>query len=227
VEGYSQGHREWLMTDYYHRCLWDNPKPIIGSVHGFCLAGFCNMLAHCDIIIAADNAIFGYPPVRWGNAGAPQTFWPHYVGLRKAKELALTGNFMSAQEAYNFHWVNKVVPLEKLEEETDKFSRAMASLPLNTLVIAKRSINNFYESMGLKSQLDYVEALKAFAFTYPGTEVGSPHWRSTRPKEIGLSAFLRERDAAFVEVDRWWRERHAARPKFERGTKEELYKKKE
>jgi hypothetical protein len=185
------------------------------------------MLAHCDIIIAADNALFAYPPVRWGNAaGSPITFWPYYVGLRKSKELAFTGNMMSAEEAYNFHWVNRVVPYDKLEEETDKFARAMASLPLNTLVIAKRSINNFYESMGLRSQLDYAEALKAFAGNYPGTEVGSPKWRDTRPKEVGLSAFLRERDAAFVEVDRWWREIAAARPKFEKGSKESLYKKK-
>ena len=82
-------------TDMYRKSIWNNPKPVIAQVHSFTLAGGGQLACHCDITIAADDALFGYPPVRYASVMS-YMIWPELVGMKKAKQLGFTGNMMDA-----------------------------------------------------------------------------------------------------------------------------------
>jgi hypothetical protein len=144
------------------------------------------------------------------------------LGFAKTRELCFTGNLIPAQELYNAGYVAQVVSKEKIEDYVDTMAQAMANLPSATLAVNKRSINNYLDAIGKRTQEDYAEALRALCGSYTGGdehEYGSRAWaKATNAK--GLSYHLRERDGPFAEADRWWRERVAARPKYETGTKE-------
>ena len=91
-------------------------KPIIAAVNGHCLAGGFELALACDLRIAAETATFGLPEVTWGimpGAGGTQRL-PRLVPLGAALELILTGERISAAEAYRLWIVNRVVPREEL-----------------------------------------------------------------------------------------------------------------
>ncbi len=143
---------------YFH-CLWDNTKPFIAQVHGFCLAGGNDMAALSDLTVASKDAVFGYPIVRTGDTTTTQV-WPYILGMKKARELMYTGNMMSADEAYIRGLVNRVVPRDKLEEETNKLAIAVATTPRTSVRLCKMSVNNMYEIMGIKQGITQHLALK-------------------------------------------------------------------
>jgi len=97
--------------------LW---KPVIAAIRGYCLAGGLELALSCDFRIAAEGAIFGLPEVRWGimpGAGGTQRL-PRMLPLTKALELILLGENISAQEAFRLGLINKVVPPDKLQEDS-------------------------------------------------------------------------------------------------------------
>lgn len=87
-------------------------KPLIAAVEGYALAGGLELAISCDLIIAADNAKFGIPEVKRGLAAAAGGLvkLPRQIPSRVAMELALTGEFISAQRAYELGLINAVVP---------------------------------------------------------------------------------------------------------------------
>jgi enoyl-CoA hydratase len=223
AERFSLTFREYYKCDFLRGCLWDNPLPIIGVVHGFCIAGGNDVLSRCDIIFADEDALFGYNILRGRPLPAMHTFSPWLFGMRKSKEICFTGNLISAQDAYDCGYVNKVLPHEELEEYSDMIAREMAALPRVTISLSKRAINHYYDSIGKRTQEDYCEAMRALASTWMGkdeNDYGSDAWRKATMAK-GLSYHLRERGKPFVEADRWWREKYAARPKYEKGSKED------
>ena len=91
----------------------DHPKPVIASVHSYCLAGGTDLMLACDLAVAADDAYFGYVDVRFGS-GVVSMLLPWVVGLRRAKELLFTGeDRVTAEEALRIGLVNRVVPRER------------------------------------------------------------------------------------------------------------------
>ena len=128
----------------YRRAIWDNPKPIIAQVHSFTLAGGGQLACHCDITIAADDALFGYPPARYASV-ASYMIWPELVGMKKAKQLAFTGNMMDAQEALRVGLVSEVVDREDLDEEVWKLANTISKLPPASTRLNKRAINHYYD----------------------------------------------------------------------------------
>lgn len=213
------GHRERQMSEFYRNHLWDNPKPIIVSAHGFVTAGAVNMSSFCDIVISSEDAIFGYPVLRdRGGGDGARAVWPHYWGLRKAKEICFLGSYVTAQEAYIRGFVNRVVSREKLEEETDIIARAMATLSSDGLRRVKLQMNAYYDGqLGLRTYLDVAQTgFPTDRSKIPAGDYGSQKWYDDMMAG-GLANFLRARDGPFAEIDRWWREKVAARPKFEKG----------
>ncbi len=179
----------------YIRCLWDHPKVLIAQVHGFCLAGGNDMAAFCDITIASEDAVFGYPAVRYGVM--PTTFiWPFLIGMKKTRELAYTGNMMPAQEAYNFGLVNKVVPRDKLEEEVEKMADAIIKVPAMSVKLSKVSVNNMFELMGFRQAIQQSRELDLHVITSPSPEL--KEFGRIRD-EKGLKAALEWRDAKFTK----------------------------
>src|SRR5207245_4595130 len=98
---------------------WEMRKPVIASVQGHCLGGGCELAMLCDLTIAADNALFGEPEIRFSNVG-PALVMPFVIGLKRARELLYMGDMIDAPTAREMGMVNRVVPLAELPEATMK-----------------------------------------------------------------------------------------------------------
>jgi enoyl-CoA hydratase len=123
-------------------------KPVIAAVAGFALGGGCELAMMCDIIIAADTAKFGQPEIKLGilpGAGGTQRL-PRAVGKAKAMDMCLTARFMDAAEAERAGLVSRVVPADKLVEETLAAAEAIASYSLPVVMMIKESVNRAFES---------------------------------------------------------------------------------
>jgi enoyl-CoA hydratase len=92
---------------------WDMKKPVIDSVQGHALGGGCELAMLCDITIAASDASFGEPEVRFSDVG-PAIVMPWLIGFKKARELLYMGDSINAEEALRLGMVNKVVPVDEL-----------------------------------------------------------------------------------------------------------------
>ena len=131
---------------------WDQirktKKPIIAAVSGFALGGGCELAMTCDMIVASETAQFGQPEIKIGTmpgAGGTQRL-TKALGKAKAMELVLTGDFLSAQEAFNYGLVNKVVPVELYLSEALKLATKIAQMSPVGVKLAKESINRSYET---------------------------------------------------------------------------------
>lgn len=170
--------------------VWDRiqliNKPILASVNGFALGGGFELALHCDLIIAAEDAQFGFPEVKLGvmpGAGGTQLL-SKAIGSRKALELIWLGESFSAKQARDFGVVNRVVAPELVEEETIRLANQLAKQAPISLRLIKESVKasedlslmdgmklerkNFY--LTFDSQ-DQTEGMKAF------TEKRPPHFK--------------------------------------------------
>ncbi len=137
--------------------LWNNPKPSIALVQSFCLgAGMANVNS-CDIVIATPDAVFAYPPIRYGASLWPGALQPWLLGLRRAMDMAMTGRFITAQEAYDCGLITKIVPEDKLLEEGIKYAESVAKVPPLTNYFSKLALHNYYEGLGIKSWFAYAQ----------------------------------------------------------------------
>ncbi len=139
--------------------LEDLDKPVIAVVNGVATGAGMDMALMCDIRYAAKSARFAETYVKVGlvpGAGGAH-FLPRLVGVSKALELFLTGDFLDADEALRLGIVNKVFPDETLLEEVEKIARRMAKAPSLTLRMTKRAI---YQGMrnDLRTNLDLISS---------------------------------------------------------------------
>ena len=152
----EQAWREILDRDFAGIMrFWHLRKPTIAAVEGYCLAGGCELALCCDITIAAEDAIFGEPELKFG-AGIVVMMLPFLVGPKRAKEIILTGaDRIPAPEAARIGLINRVVPAERLEASALALARHIAVIDPQLVSETKRAINQCFETMGL------VEALNA------------------------------------------------------------------
>ena len=135
--------------------FWHLRKPTIAAVQGYCLAGGCELALCCDITIAAEDAVFGEPELKFG-AGIVVMILPWLVGPKRAKEIILTGaDRIGAAEAARIGLINRVVPSDALESAALALARHIAIIDPELVQQTKRAINQSVETMGL------VEALNA------------------------------------------------------------------
>lgn len=132
--------------------IWELSKPVIAAVQGHCLAAGCELAMACDLTLAADDAQFGEPEVRYGS-GPVTLLMPWIIGLKKTKELLYTGEAITAQEAARLGMVNRVVPRDRLEEEATALARKVALVPPEVMKLTKQPINRTFEIMGLYAAL--------------------------------------------------------------------------
>ena len=135
-------HKGFNATSFWD-VFWENRKPIIAQVHGFCLAGGCAMASFCDLCICSEDALFGAPEIRFGGPYMPAV-WPWILGPRKTRELLYTGNLIDAQEAWRLGLVNKVVPRDKLDEEVNKLAQTISKVPAVCNEYNKKLVNMAY-----------------------------------------------------------------------------------
>jgi len=172
--------------------LWALPKPTIAQVHGYCLAGATELVGHCDIVIAAEDAQFGHPAGRALGVLPTLSLWPYLIGMRKSKELLFTGDLLPAREALEWGLINRVVARDALDDETVTFAKRVALVPVDLLMLHKAAVNRFYEIMGLRAAEQSSADLDVIAHQTPPVKEWS---RATRSK--GLKGALKERDAKF------------------------------
>ena len=130
------------------KAMLDLPKPIIASVNGPAVGAGCNIALAADLVLASEKATFCQVFTRIGlipDCGGIYLL-PRRVGMTKAKELIFTARTIEAGEAERIGLVNRVVPAEALEEETRKIAAELASGPTMAVGIAKRLLNQSYES---------------------------------------------------------------------------------
>jgi enoyl-CoA hydratase len=130
--------------------LWSLPKPTIAAVRGWCLAGGCELAMACDLIVAADDARFGEPEIRYGS-GPVTLLMPFLLGQKKTHELLYTGDAIDAAEAERLGLVNRVVGEDELDDAVNELVRKIAPTPLPVLRLTKLALLRAYEAMGLRS----------------------------------------------------------------------------
>jgi enoyl-CoA hydratase/carnithine racemase len=172
---------------------WSTTKPVIASVQGHVLGGGCELALMCDLTIAAEDAKFGEPEVRFSHLG-PLMVMPWFIGLKRARELLFFGDMIDAQTALQFGMVNRVVPTAELREETMRYAKRLALISPEALRWGKRVINRGAEIAGLRSAVE--AGVDSFVSLYATqTEVGREFGR--RVQQEGLKAALEWRRAQF------------------------------
>ena len=184
----SYGFSDVYRDDYITRD-WETirsiRKPVIAAVSGFALGGGCELAMMCDFIIAADNARFGQPEIKLGiipGAGGTQRL-PRAVGKAKAMDLALTGRMMDVNEAERAGLVSRIVPLDKLMEETLAAALMICEYSQMAVMAAKESVNRAFES-GLADGVMFERRLFHALF-------------ATADQKEGMDAFVNKRQAQF------------------------------
>lgn len=114
-------------------------KPLITAVSGPAMAGGFDLALAGDFIIASETAVFAHPEVNFGAPPALAVLWTR-VGLAKAKELAMLGSRVTAEEALRIGLVNRVVPVERLLDEALELARELAAKPPAALRVTKAVI---------------------------------------------------------------------------------------
>lgn len=171
--------------------LFDMHKPVVAQVHGYCLAGGTDIALLCDMVIASEDAIFGYPPIR--NLGAPPNLmWLYNVGPQWAKRLILTGDTITGAEAAKIGLVLKAVPPDLLEDEVEGLMDRLAMIDPELLAANKRIVNIGLELMGARTLQRLAVENDARGHMVPSAD---DFMRAVG--EQGLKAALHERDAGF------------------------------
>ena len=160
-------------------------KPVIAAINGFALGGGCETAMACTMRIAAEHARFGQPEVKLGllpGGGGTQRL-PRLVGKGRALQLILTGETISAQEAYRIGLVNEVVPAANLIDRAEAILKQIAA---NAPIAVKFSLEA--ANKGLETSQSEGLALEASYFGICA---------ATEDKKEGTSAFLEKRAPQF------------------------------
>ena len=173
--------------------IFDLSKPVIAGIHGHVIAGGTDLALHCDIVIAADDANIGFPPVR--SMGTPPThMWTYMVGPQWAKWFMLTGETVSGKEASDMGLVLKSVPAEGLDAAVEDLANKMAKIPWEMLAANKSIVNKALDLMG--RNMMQVIAAETDAVSHQSPIVKEFNQISS---EQGLKAALEWRDRPFRE----------------------------
>jgi enoyl-CoA hydratase/carnithine racemase len=172
---------------------WLMKKPVIASVQGHVLGGGCELVMLCDLTIAADNATFGEPEVRFSAVG-PAIVMPMIIGHKRARELLYFGDQIDAQTALDFGMINRVVPLAELRTSSLAYAKRLSLISPEALYATKRAVNRVADAAGFRTAL------------YAGLDVVGPLYatateQGVRFREIarteGVPAAVRWRSAQF------------------------------
>ena len=189
--GEHLGDLVYKMIEVFHKIfrLMDALKvPSIAVVNGSALGGGCELALYCDMVIATEKAKFGQPEIQVGVfPPIAALIFPRMMGRKKAMELILAGDTISAQEAYSLGLVNKVVPEASLAQEAEAFIGKFTKLSGIVLKLTKeatlaglnddmdqglKTIEKIYLDRLMKTN-DALEGLKAFL------EKRKPTWKNT------------------------------------------------
>ncbi|HVV35701.1 MAG TPA: enoyl-CoA hydratase [Acidimicrobiales bacterium] len=185
--------QEWHY--YFQNTLrWRNLRKItIGQAHGPVFAAGLMLLWACDLIVGSEEVVFAdVVGTRLGMCGLEYFAHPWEFGPRKAKELLLTGDSISIDEAHRLGMVSKVFKRDELEDNTLAFARRIAALPTMTALMIKESVNQTVDNQGFYNALNSCFTLHELNHShwaqihdnkYPAAleEDGIPNWKTAPP----------------------------------------------
>ena len=156
------------------------PQPVIAQVQGIATAAGCQLVAWCDLVVAEEGARFATPGVKIGLfCTTPAVAISRVIGRKAALEMLLTGRYFPADEAKALGLVNRVVPLERLAEETEQLARQIAEASRYVLGIGKRG---FYAQVDATDDKAFEIATQTIALNVQAQDA-----------QIGISAFVEKR----------------------------------
>ncbi|MDT4811687.1 putative enoyl-CoA hydratase EchA13 [compost metagenome] len=146
---------------------WRNiAKPTIAQVQGKCISGGLMLVWPCDLIVAAEDALFMDNTVAMGIGGVEFFAHPWEMGLRQAKEFLFTSGWLGAQDAWRMGMVNHVVAPDKLAEFTLALAANIAQKPMFALKLAKEALNAAQDAQGRVSAMQTAFALHQVAHAH-------------------------------------------------------------
>lgn len=179
-----------------HMYFWNMAKITIAQVHGYAIAGGCELAMMADLVVAADDAQLGHPGLRGLGTSRTGVIWPLVIGMRKAKELYYTGENVTGAEAEEMGMINYSWPGDELDDRCIALADRISIMSADHLAILKLNMNRFYENMGIYSSvrsstdLDAAGQFTEFSYQY------QDHMR-----EDGLKGALAWRDGPYRGTD--------------------------
>lgn len=168
--------------------IWDQAKPVIAQVHGYCLAGGSELATGCDLVYVAEDAKIGYPATRFGTPDMQFHAW--FLGMRTAMEMMLTGDALSGVEAARQGWANRAFPEAELEDRVLETAGRIALIPPDIAQINKRTVHRAMDVMGLRAAIRSGTEMCSLATHQPSFRTFIAEMRSK-----GLTRALTDRDA--------------------------------
>jgi enoyl-CoA hydratase len=167
--------------------LWDFPKVTIAQVHGYCLGGGTVWGLLTDMTVASEDAYFQFPVLQGMAMPNMETGiepWL-FMNFKRASEYMYTSQELSAQQAKDMGLVNRVVPIERLDDEVAELAFLVAQAPLTTLMAAKANIRRAWDMMGLRTHLQASNDLLtvATAATDVKEYIRAVYQQGLRPRE--------------------------------------------
>jgi len=175
---------------------WDCSKPVLCVINGYCLAGALEFAQCCDIRYCSGDARFGVVETRFSN-GIATMIMPWILGNR-CRELIYTGDMFGAEEAYRLGLVDRVFPKAELRAAALKVAKRMSRVALDCLRFNKRAINQTFETMGLRTAIQYGSEACAIM-----DAMGSPEAQEfdRLRRSQGLSNALKWRESQFAPFE--------------------------
>nr|WP_090339954.1 enoyl-CoA hydratase [Mycolicibacterium malmesburyense]CRL68695.1 enoyl-CoA hydratase [Mycolicibacterium malmesburyense] len=179
--GVATRHRQEWHYFFQNTKRWRNLRKItIAEVHGMVLSAGLMLAWCCDLIVAADDTIFAdVVGTRLGMCGVEYFGHPWEFGPRKAKELLLTGDALTADDAHALGMVSKVFGNDELPDATVEFARRIAKLPPLTALLIKESVNQTVDAMGFGAALDACFSLH---------QLNHAHWADVTGNPLGIGS---------------------------------------
>jgi len=156
------------------------PQPVIAQVHATATAAGCQLAATCDLVVASEEARFATPGVRIGLfCSTPMVALSRAVGQKKAMEMLLTGEFISAEDALAEGLVNRLVPAEELEIEARSLAEKIAEASPLVVGVGKQA---FYRQLEMPTEQAYAYTKEVMSFNATFADA-----------QEGMGAFLEKR----------------------------------
>ena len=176
--------------------LWNMAKITIAQLHGYALAGGCELAMMTDLVVAAEDTQIGHPGLRGLGTARNGNIWPLVMSMRKAKEYYYTGDSMTGAEAAQVEMINYAWPKDQLDANTIAFAERIANGSADHLAVLKLTMNRFYENMGIYSSVRSATEQDALAQM---TEWTYRFGESIR--EGGLKHAFQSRDEPYLSND--------------------------
>jgi len=175
--------------------VWSCSKPTVAAVRGHCIAGGLELAIACDLVVAAEDARFGEPEIRYGS-GPVTLLLPHTVGPKAASWLLFTGDLVDARTALAMGLVNQVVPGGELDAAVEALARKLAVVPPAVMAPTKLALRRAVQAMGL---LEAGEANLELSAELNAADTPEQREFDRVVREQGLKAALAWRDERFGE----------------------------